>query len=352
MSDDRTIFNRTVAEAVRQCRLLFALKAGNISTTGRPSGSQSGLVPPVPGDATQFLNGASPPAFAQVTGAELSMSDVTTNNVSTTKHGFAPKLPGSSTVFLDGTGAYSTPASSGGSSASPAALTDLTNLVAWFSADYVSNTVAANTGIITKFADKSGGGRDFTPGTGTIIKRYSALAGSPVADFVAGLSAVSSITLPLQGSMTFFGVFKVVSSTHYQNLFKPSGTPVQPSDMHLYWDQPSGKWQVDGALAGSSVAGTYHTVLIHFYNTGSVMHFKVRQDGAQILGDTASTNGSNPVPGSVGTPTNFGMNLMLDSVANNLPFISQIAEWGFYGVSKDGTEATLEQYLRAKYGTW
>lgn len=44
-----------------------------------------------------------------VTDANLSISDITTNNVSTTQHGFAPKLPNDATIFLDGTGAYSNP---------------------------------------------------------------------------------------------------------------------------------------------------------------------------------------------------------------------------------------------------
>jgi hypothetical protein len=49
-----------------------------------------------------------------VTDANLSTSDVTTNDVSTTKHGFAPKLPNDATKYLDGTGNYSTPAGGGG----------------------------------------------------------------------------------------------------------------------------------------------------------------------------------------------------------------------------------------------
>jgi hypothetical protein len=44
-----------------------------------------------------------------VTDANLSTSDITTNDVSTTKHGFAPKAPNDATKFLDGTGAYSNP---------------------------------------------------------------------------------------------------------------------------------------------------------------------------------------------------------------------------------------------------
>jgi Repeat of unknown function (DUF5907) len=54
------------------------------------------------------------PSLEQVTDADLSTSDITTNNVSTTKHGFAPKAPNDATKYLDGTGAYSVPAGGGG----------------------------------------------------------------------------------------------------------------------------------------------------------------------------------------------------------------------------------------------
>lgn len=54
------------------------------------------------------------PAWDQVTDADLSTSDITTNNVATTKHGFAPKLPNDATKYLDGTGAYTVPSGSGG----------------------------------------------------------------------------------------------------------------------------------------------------------------------------------------------------------------------------------------------
>jgi len=60
--------------------------------------------PAIPGDASKFLNGATPPAYAAVKDSDLSTSDVTTNNVSTTKHGFTPKAPNDVTKFLDGGG--------------------------------------------------------------------------------------------------------------------------------------------------------------------------------------------------------------------------------------------------------
>lgn len=53
--------------------------------------------------------------YAAVTDAQLSTSDITTNNASTTKHGFAPKYPNDATKYLDGTGAYTVPAGGGGS---------------------------------------------------------------------------------------------------------------------------------------------------------------------------------------------------------------------------------------------
>lgn len=41
--------------------------------------------------------------------AQLSFTDITTNNVGTSKHGFAPKAPNDATKFFDGTGSYSSP---------------------------------------------------------------------------------------------------------------------------------------------------------------------------------------------------------------------------------------------------
>jgi len=62
-----------------------------------------------PADATKFLNGAAVPAFAQVKDSDLSLSNITTNDVSTSKHGFAPIAPNDASKFLDGTGVFSQP---------------------------------------------------------------------------------------------------------------------------------------------------------------------------------------------------------------------------------------------------
>lgn len=51
-----------------------------------------------------------------VSDAATTFTDITTNNVSITKHGYAPKAPNDATKYLDGSGAWSTPAGSGGGS--------------------------------------------------------------------------------------------------------------------------------------------------------------------------------------------------------------------------------------------
>jgi hypothetical protein len=153
MARDQVIFERTIAEALRRAKLLFSPSVGHASTsapglvpvspgdatqflngdttpayaavkdsdlatsdvtTNNVTSTKHGFAPKPPADATKFLNGAATPAFAQVKDSDLSTSDITTNNVSTTKHGFAPKLPNDATKFLDGTGAYSVPAGGGG----------------------------------------------------------------------------------------------------------------------------------------------------------------------------------------------------------------------------------------------
>lgn len=69
------------------------------------------------------LHGATPPSYSGVVESDISLVDVTTDNMSITKHGFAPKgdnIPGH---FLDSTGNWSAPAGSGTVTASGGALT-------------------------------------------------------------------------------------------------------------------------------------------------------------------------------------------------------------------------------------
>lgn len=67
-----------------------------------------------PADATKFLSGTATPSWNRVTDADLSLSDITTNNASSLMHGFVPKLPADATKYYDGTGNFTVPAGGGG----------------------------------------------------------------------------------------------------------------------------------------------------------------------------------------------------------------------------------------------
>jgi hypothetical protein len=76
------------------------------------------------GGASKFLKQASAGAaitVVQVADADLSVTNVTTNNVSITAHGFAPIAPNDATKYLDGTGVYSIPAGGGSTPGNPTA---------------------------------------------------------------------------------------------------------------------------------------------------------------------------------------------------------------------------------------
>jgi hypothetical protein len=156
MGREQFVYERTVEEAIRRAKLLFSQRVGNQSSTGNASDTQSGLVPPVPTDATHFLNGDAPPAFAQVKDSDLSVSDIATNNVSTAAHGFAPKAPNDATKFLDGTGAYTVPPSGQFPPALPT-FPSISNLEGRFSAEPTVSTLTLNTdGRAAQVNDASG----------------------------------------------------------------------------------------------------------------------------------------------------------------------------------------------------
>lgn len=74
-------------------------------------GGNSGAVSRLPiGTANQVLHGgATIPQYGYVTEDDISLSNVTTNNVNTSRHGFAPTLSNVSTQFLNGQGNWVTP---------------------------------------------------------------------------------------------------------------------------------------------------------------------------------------------------------------------------------------------------
>lgn len=69
-----------------------------------------------PADPTKFLNGGANPAYGFVHDTDLSLADVTGNDVSIARHGFVPKAPNDATKFLNGLGAWAVPSGGGGSS--------------------------------------------------------------------------------------------------------------------------------------------------------------------------------------------------------------------------------------------
>ena len=85
-------------------------------TASSPLASSGGANPnitlTVPSDNTKFLDGTG--TFDTVKDSDLSLSDITTNDVSTSKHGFAPKAPNDTTKFLRGDGTWAATASSSG----------------------------------------------------------------------------------------------------------------------------------------------------------------------------------------------------------------------------------------------
>jgi hypothetical protein len=81
-------------------------------TTDDVSSSKHGFAPKSPADVQKFLNGASTPGYAQVKDSDLSVTDITTNNVTTSKHGFTPKAPNDTSKFLRGDGSWAAPTAS------------------------------------------------------------------------------------------------------------------------------------------------------------------------------------------------------------------------------------------------
>jgi hypothetical protein len=72
------------------------------NSTGDPADIQAGS------DGQVLVRRSSALTWGALTDAELSTSDITTNNRTTAKHGFGQKLPNDSTKFEDGTGTFRT----------------------------------------------------------------------------------------------------------------------------------------------------------------------------------------------------------------------------------------------------
>lgn len=149
--------------------------AGNISSgtlpAGRlpnPSSSSLGGVQSFAAQSNKYLTSISTsgvPAAAQPVDADLSFTDITTNNATTSQHGFLPKLGGGTSNFLRADGTWAAPSSgitnSAGANVIPKS--DGTNLVA--------SSVTDSSGLLTWTAPNNAAAATITratSGVGTI----------------------------------------------------------------------------------------------------------------------------------------------------------------------------------------
>ena len=77
--------------------------------TANSSSTKHGFAPKSPANSTQFLNGATAPAYAAVKDSDLSLTDITTNDASTGRHGFVPKLGTATDKFFRNDGTFAAP---------------------------------------------------------------------------------------------------------------------------------------------------------------------------------------------------------------------------------------------------
>ena len=168
-------------------------------TASAPLASSGGAIPnislTIPSDNTKFLDGSG--TFDTVKDSDLSLSDITTNDVSTSKHGFAPKAPNDTAKFLRGDGTWAVPA--GGSSG------------------IAVGTTAVTSGTI---------GRIFFQGTGNVVQQDSTLFWDN-SNKRLGIGATPSTSVRLdvraQGALSTDIAFRVRNSADTRNFLTVNG---------------------------------------------------------------------------------------------------------------------------------
>lgn len=223
-------------------------------------------------------------------------------------------------------------------------LSDTTDLVAWYKADNLSNVDSGSPPkSMTSLADLGTNGGTIAP---TPLSKWSNILNQkPFWDFGAG-GATASLTLPLKGALTFFGVLKPITNGTFQNLYNAAALAA----LTAYWDNTGPRYQL-GTTANSSNSptgyGSWKTVTIAHFNSGSNPQAKLRENGVQLYSGAAGTVGT-PIPGSGGSPTN--QTVVLFKNGGSFPWASYLAEFGFYATDKSSTITSIEAYLREKYG--
>lgn len=113
---------------------------------------------------------------AAITDANLSTSDITTNDVSTTKHGFAPKAPNDATKYLDGQGNYTVPPGTGAPTTADYWVETANGSL---SAEVVVGTTGITTTTVASRQAAAKAGRVFLPSNGFYVYRDTGSAWAP-----------------------------------------------------------------------------------------------------------------------------------------------------------------------------
>jgi hypothetical protein len=183
-------------------------------------------------------------------------------------------------------------------------LTDVADLYAWYSAAPDGPNVYAGAEpvkTVTTFVDKVGGVN--SAAVGTVKRVRGSIKRLPAFDFsTAGLNYAANVSVPLKGSMTWFGVIRYSALGIIQFLFDafPTGTP-----MNFYTNAIN---QLTNSIAGagSNQAGNWVTCVVHLTQVNpTTANFKLRINGANII-NTNFAAGTSPVTATGGTVTSAG----------------------------------------------
>jgi hypothetical protein len=243
-----------------------------------------------------------------ITESNITLADVTTDDVSITKHGFAPKAPNDATKYLDGTGAYSVPAGGGGGAtndfkwseriapASPAAQDDEfsdSSITGWTTFDPGS--------VLTSTEDANGLTLSVVTSTPKLCGLYKAL---PAGDFT--IQWAFRLTAQAMGASKWIygglGLWedatnttkKIYSLGHYNN----GGVPSMGADLWTNYTT----WSAT-KLTGA-VGNTYGQVRIfRLRRNGTTMYHEFSYDGTLFFPVATTTYSWT----QDFTPTHFGV---------------------------------------------
>ena len=266
-------------------------------------------------------------ATPQVTETDMSLSDVTTQNVSTSKHGFAPKAPNDVTKFLDGTGAYSVPPGS-----SP--LTTKGDVFG-FSTVNARIPVGSNNQVLTADSAQTLGLK-----WAGAVNSVDSITGA--VSLVAGANVTISDNSPGAGQITIAatpgaGGFSVVDYAEFTSNVSITATT-------------EGTAQSVVSGAGFTADGTSH-YLVEFFSpsshpdtgaAGRSLVF-VMLDGATVIGQSSVTT---PASSTDNVPINFRRRLVPSAASHTFAvkaFVS--AGTGVIGASTGGAGNALPGFI-------